>query len=86
MPNNMRFAPDVKKIENIILGHPKTENSELEAFTNIQIAMQIDIKDKTNPKEIANLSGLSENEIIMSSASLILLLMVYEGLPLNLSP
>lgn len=86
MPNNMRFAPDVKKIENIMLGHPKTENSELKAFTNIQIAIQIDIKDKTNPKEIANLSGLSENEIIMSSASLILLLMVYEGLPLNLSP
>ena len=78
--------PVEKNIENIMLGQPSTEKSELKAFIPINMAKRIEMADSSKPSVIANLSGLSEKDIIISKASFNLFLIVYEGFPLNLSP
>ena len=76
MPNTINMTPPVKNIETIKLGHPITLNPQLIAPIKIHSENKTETADISNPSPIANLKGLSENERIMSSARVILFLIV----------
>ena len=68
----MRIVPVEKNMERIMLGQPVTENPNLNDRYTTQIAIKIEEKDIAAPIPIANFSGRSEKERIISRASLIL--------------
>ena len=64
----MRIVPVEKNIERIILGQPVTENPDFKDRYTTQIAIKIEEIDIAAPTPIANFSGLSEKDKIMSDA------------------
>jgi hypothetical protein len=58
IPITVKIIPPMNKIATIILGHPKTVNSYLNAPIMIQRKVKIENNDVSNPKSIARWRGL----------------------------
>jgi hypothetical protein len=86
IPSTIRTTPPINKITAIKLGQPTCVKPQLNTPNKIHKIKEKDRIDIKMPIPIANLSGRSEKERIISKARFTRFFKVYEGFPEKRSP